>query len=99
MIAAGSPARPALGVGVVPVVVEGDRAGLRVEQVLAGSVAAQAGLRVGDVIVGLSGKAVVDVGQFAGSLAECEGKTPLIIVRDGARETITVELCRPRVSD
>ena len=71
-----------------------DANGAVISEVQAGSPGAQAGLKVGDVIVGLDGKKVADAGQLQ---AEVSSKRPgtkvtLDVLRDGKNVNVPVTL-------
>lgn len=67
--------------------------GILVREVMAGSAAAKAGLKAGDVIVRVEDEAIADVGDLRQALAQREGKqVTLGIVRDRREQTIKVEL-------
>jgi S1-C subfamily serine protease len=70
--------------------------GIRVKEVVKDSPAAKAGLKVGDPILELNGKAVRSVRQFLDALkAARPGQTvKLTIVRDGQRRTVEVQLAK-----
>jgi serine protease Do len=66
--------------------------GVRIEQVQEGSPAARAGVRAGDVVVEFDGERVRSVRQFVRVVRETPPNRGVqaIIVRDGARQTLTV---------
>jgi len=73
--------------------------GAFVREVEAGSAAEKAGLKAGDVIVGIDGKPVGSVSDLRRALPrDFEGKKPvtLAIVRDRQEQKVTVELEAPR---
>jgi S1-C subfamily serine protease len=70
----------------------GARPAARVVDVLAGSVAAKAGIRAGDLILSLAGEAVEDIPTFAAALANKSGPTELLVLRDGQPRKIVVDL-------
>jgi serine protease Do len=70
----------------------GDRAAVRVDQVMPGSAAERAGLRTGDVLVALAGEAVNDIPTFAAAIAARRGPTELQVVRGAEVVTVTVDL-------
>ena len=82
-----------LGVSDVPTVA-GIGGGARVESVLTGGAGAMAGLRYGDVVVGVDGQAVRSVAELATRLYGDPPGTPLrfTVVRDGATITTMVVL-------
>jgi len=69
-------------------------AGAEVKQVQEGTPAAKAGLKVGDVIVGLDGVPIRTATQLISSLAQREPgeKVRIEVIRDRKRQTFTVEL-------
>lgn len=71
----------------------GDR-GVLVAQVEPGSPAAKAGVAVGDVIVGVRGKAIDDATDVVSAIADAGkgDKVAIQLVRDGAARTIDVQL-------
>ena len=77
--------------------------GVLVREVVAGSPAARAGLKAGDVIVAVDGKGVATVGELRKALELKPGgetrKLSLSIVRDHHEQTVPVELERPGFSD
>lgn len=68
------------------------RSGLRVDQVMAGSPAEKAGIRVGDLVASLGGEPVRDIPSFAAAIAARSGPTIIELSRDGRAVTVTVEL-------
>ena len=70
----------------------GRRSDLRVDQVMSGSPAEKAGIRVGDLVVSLGGEPVRDIPGFAAAIAARGGPTQLELLRDGRPATVTVEL-------
>lgn len=76
----------------------GERKGALVTSVREDSPAAAAGLRAGDVIVGVGDDEVDDPGDVARTVRDAEeGPIGVTIVRDGDERTVTVEL--PEVDD
>ncbi len=71
--------------------------GLLVTGVAAGSPAAQAGIRIGDVLRSVDGKEVADGGQLRYSIAtETVGKAlDVVLWRDGKPQTVAVTLATP----
>ncbi len=71
--------------------------GLLVTGVAAGSPAAAAGIRAGDVLRSVDGKEVADGGQLRYSIAtEDVGRSlPIVLMRGGAPRTVTVTLIAP----
>jgi predicted metalloprotease with PDZ domain len=92
--------RPKLGVQLVATTPElrehlggSDDAGVLVSKVLPGMPAESAGVRVGDLIVGVDGDAVKDVGDLIELLADRSGETiELELVRDGRTLRLDVDL-------
>lgn len=80
--------------GSIPDMSAGDANGLRLSGVRAGSPADSAGLRAGDVIVELGGRAVKDLYGYSDALyARTPGERVVIVyLRNGARATTTVIL-------
>ena len=69
----------------------GVNGGAMINSVNDNSPAQRAGLKAGDIIVGVEGKELVDDGDLMSALAEKkEGDVVLTIVRDGNRQTISV---------
>jgi serine protease Do len=68
--------------------------GAKIVQIAEGSPAAQAGLQLGDVIVGLDGREIDSASELQADLAELEpGRTVQVqVIRDGRELTIPVEL-------
>jgi len=81
---------PMLGVSALP----GDAGGLAVRQVVPGSGAEKAGVRPGDVLVTVDGKAVVSVPDLAEMIAghKVGDKVKVVLRRDGAEQTLEVTL-------
>jgi membrane-associated protease RseP (regulator of RpoE activity) len=77
--------------------------GVLVREVVAGSPAAKAGLKAGDVIVAVDGKGVATVAELRRALELKPGgetrKLSLTIVRDHHEQTVPVELERPGFSE
>jgi len=70
----------------------GDRPAVRIDQVMKDSVAEAGGLRKGDLILSLAGKAVHDIPSLAAAIAARQGPTELRILRDGQILTVRVDL-------
>jgi S1-C subfamily serine protease len=102
LIEYGEVRRPILGVVVRQVAMNdpqrqadaslGETPALRVTAVLPNSAADKAGLQPGDLILKLAGQPVGDFCSFAAAIAERQGATDLLILRDGKQITATVEL-------
>jgi len=77
--------------------------GVLVREVVAGSPAAKAGLKAGDVIVAVDGKSVATVAELRKALelkaGEEKRKLNLAIVRDRHEQTVPVELERPGLGE
>jgi len=75
--------------------------GVLVSEVVAGSPAAQAGLKAGDVIVAVDGKDVATVGELRKAVELKSGeetrKLNLTVVREHHEQTLPVELKRPEL--
>jgi len=75
--------------------------GVLVSEVVAGSPAAKAGLKAGDVIVAVDGKEVATVAELRKALelksGEDKRKLNLTVVRDHHEQTLPVELERPEL--
>jgi hypothetical protein len=65
---------------------------LRIMQVFSGSVAERAGLQAGDLILKLGHQSVADASDFAAAIANCRGKTDIVVLRDDQRKTVSVDL-------
>ncbi len=101
LIEHGAVRRPRLGVGVDEVSAADaevygldEIAGAEVRQVQEGTPAARAGVRIGDVIVGLDGQPIRSATQLITSLAQRQPgeRVRLDVIRDRERRGITVEL-------
>lgn len=77
------------------------REGVLVNSVLEGSPAAEAGMKVGDVIVEFAGKAVSEPRelQMAVEQVPAGSEQKLIVVRDGKRETLTAKVRQTEASE
>ena len=82
--------------GTIPDMAAGDVPGLRLSGVRAGTPADSAGLKAGDVIVELGGKAVADLNSYSDALyAHQPGdRVTIVALRDGKRVTVEVTLGR-----
>jgi S1-C subfamily serine protease len=65
---------------------------LRIRQVIPGTVAQQAGLSEGDLILSLAGQSVGDGPTFAAAIANRRGNTQMQILRQGQVHLVNVEL-------
>ena len=99
----GTVRRATLGVIVTQVAVEdaaggvggaGPRSAMRVDQVMPGSAAEQAGLRVGDRVVSLAGEPVTDLLAMSAAIAARDGPTTVRVLREGQPVEVTVDLRR-----
>jgi S1-C subfamily serine protease len=70
----------------------GQTPALRVHSVMAGSAADKAGIQPGDLILELAGQSVGDVADIAAAITDRQGPTPVIILREGQRVTLTPDL-------
>jgi S1-C subfamily serine protease len=105
LIEYGQVRRPQLGVIVRPVPMNdpqrqddpslGETPALRVQSVLADSAAQKAGLQPGDLILKLAGQPVGDFCAFAAAIAQRQGNTDLLILRDGKQISASVDLQTP----
>jgi putative serine protease PepD len=88
-------ARPYLGVSTTTLA-PGQGDGAQVADVTAGGPAQRAGLRTGDVIVGIDGSAVAAPDDVAAAIADREpgDRVDIEVRRDGGRATVSVELGR-----
>jgi S1-C subfamily serine protease len=94
--------RAFLGVAVSPVgpndpqrrsdVSLGDTSAVRINGIVADSVAEKAGLQAGDLILRLADQPVGDVGNFAAMIADRRGKTDLLILREGRQLVVSIDL-------
>jgi len=97
--------KPLLGVEMVETTAElrelmgGSKdAGVLVGKVLPGSAAEKAGIRVGDLILSVDGKKVVDAGDLMEAVREREGKTvDLDVVRD--KKSVHVKANLPKIDE
>ena len=74
----------------VPVL--GDRTAMRVDQVMPGSAADNAGVRPGDLLLALAGESVSDIPSFAAAIAARNGPTEFQVLRGGEVLKVTVDL-------
>lgn len=82
--------------GSVPDMAAGDRPGLRISGVTPGSPADRAGLKAGDVVVSLGGRAVTDLNTYSDALyANKPGdEIEVVVLRGSERATLRVTLGR-----
>ena len=101
LIDSGAVTRGFLGVAIQPLTPElaesfgiDRNQGILVSQVSKGSPAAQAGVEVGDVIVGYQGQPVTDVGDFRNrvALTAPQTRSEIAVLRDGKRRTLKVTI-------
>lgn len=87
-------ADPGLRVGPLPDSMRGELAGARVTRVVPGGAAAAAGLEAGDVIVVVDGRAIREPAAVTAAvhLHPPGEAVALVVVRDGARRRLTLEL-------
>ena len=65
---------------------------MRIDQVIAGSAADSAGLKVGDLVLSIAREPVADLPSFAAAIAARSGPTELAILRDQQLIRVTVDL-------
>ena len=70
--------------------------GALVSSVSRDSAAAKAGIKAGDVIVSINGKAVGDSDDLIGELGELDGDVTIVVMRDRKEMTLKATLERPR---
>jgi hypothetical protein len=70
----------------------GTRTAMHVDEVVPGSAAQEAGLKVGDLVISLAGESVSDIPSFAAAIAARTGQTELQVFRDGKIVKISVVL-------
>ncbi|HZK82494.1 MAG TPA: PDZ domain-containing protein [Humisphaera sp.] len=70
----------------------GSRTAMRINEVMAGSTAAKAGLKPGDVLLALAGESVSDIPSLAAAIAARTGATELQVLRGNEVLKITVDL-------
>lgn len=73
---------------------EDGRLGVLVAGVLEGSAAAEAGLRVGDVIVSIDGREVDSIPEVRGAVGDAGDAVEIVVMRDGREVTIRTALPR-----
>lgn len=72
--------------------VAGSASAMRIDQVIAGSAADQAGLKSGDVVLNVAGESINDLPSFAAAIAARNGPTDLRVLRGGDVLTVSVDL-------
>jgi hypothetical protein len=70
----------------------GSRSAMKVENVIAGSAADKAGLKIGDLVLQLAGQPVEDIPSFAAAIAARSGHTNVQILRGDKVLTISADL-------
>jgi hypothetical protein len=70
----------------------GDRAAVRIDQVMPGSAADKAGLRGGDLLLSLAGEPVGDIPGLSAAIAARSGETEFQVLRGGEVVKISVDL-------
>ena len=70
----------------------GSRPAAKIDEVFDNSAAARAGLLKDDLIVSMGDEPVEDIATFAAAIANQRGKTPFRIIRNGAEQTVIVDL-------
>ena len=65
---------------------------MRIDEVIAGSTAAKAGLKPGDVLLALAGEAVSDIPSFAAAIVARTGPTELQVLRGNEVLKIRLDL-------
>jgi hypothetical protein len=70
----------------------GSRSAMKVENVIAGSAADKAGLKIGDLVLELAGQPVNDIPSFAAAIAARSGHTDVQILRGEKVLTISADL-------
>ena len=68
------------------------RSAMRIDQVIADSVADKAGLKAGDLVLAVAGEAVSDLPSFAAAIAARDGPTQLRLLRGEIVLNLTVDL-------
>jgi C-terminal processing protease CtpA/Prc len=82
------PSAPRRGIGVA---LQGDDNGVQVANVMPGSPAEKAGLKVGDLMVSVAGISIFDMDQEKmRALADTAKVIPVVVVRDGQKMTFEV---------
>jgi hypothetical protein len=90
--AAGSRANMRIFLGTIPDYATGEIEGLKLSGVRAGGPADKAGLKGGDVIVELGGKAIKNIYDYTYAMDALKvgEPVPIVVMRDGQRVTLTV---------
>jgi S1-C subfamily serine protease len=90
--AAGSRANMRIFLGTIPDYSTGDIEGLKLSGVRGGGPADKAGLKSGDVIVELAGKAIKNIYDYTYAMDALKvgEPVPVVVIRDGQRVTLTV---------
>ncbi len=78
--------------GTIPDYAPGGETGLRLSGVAAGGPAERAGVRAGDVVVGLGDKAIENIYDYTYALEALEigVPTPIVVLRGGERQTLEI---------
>jgi S1-C subfamily serine protease len=91
--------RPTLGVVVRQLIQidpqNGQKSVMRVEAVLAGSPADQAGIKPGDLLQSVQGQPITDVTTLAASMSACAGPTQIQVLRADQSLALTAQLVLP----
>ena len=82
--------RPQLGVTLQPVLLDRRRLGLLVLSILPGSVAETAGVQIGDVLIGVSGRLFTSMNDLSKYLHDSKGSLPLQLLRGGQQFVIYI---------
>jgi S1-C subfamily serine protease len=65
---------------------------MRIDQVIAGSAADRAGIRVGDLLLSIAGQATRDIPTLSAAIAARSGPTELQVLRGDEVLSVTVDL-------
>ncbi|MBD2411412.1 peptidase S1 [Nostoc calcicola FACHB-389] len=82
--------RPQLGVTLQPVLLDRRSLGLLVLSILPGSAAETAGVQIGDILVGVSGRLLTSMNDLTKYLHESKGTLPIQLLRGGQQFLIYV---------